>query len=171
MDVYGQLNSNDIDVGFENNEAGFPSGNSLFLGVFITLVPKLLPRLMPMFMFNTSPEMKAKLDEPDYIEENEVMLREKFSEYFKIIEDIIETLDGSPVKKSSEYTGFKKFLFGSLESVDIDVSSFLGDLEVGPLRKLGRIARGEDSSSHLYSMIADGIIAVGSYIYSGVVIS
>ena len=39
---------------------------------------------MPMFMFNTSPEMKAKLDEPDYIEENEVMLREKFSEYFKV---------------------------------------------------------------------------------------
>jgi len=151
-------------------QAGLPSGNSLFLGVFITLVPKLLPRLMPMFMFNTSPEMKAKFDEPDYILENEVMLRDKFSEYFKIIEDIIETLDGSPVRKSSEYTGFKKFLFGSLEAVDIDVSSFLGDLEVGPLRTLGRIARGEDSSSHLYSMIADGIIAVGSYIYSSLVI-
>ena len=39
---------------------------------------------MPMFMFNTSPEMKAKFDEPDYILENEVMLRDKFSEYFKV---------------------------------------------------------------------------------------
>merc|ERR1719400_2651384 len=102
-------------------------------------------------MYSASPEMKAKFDEPDYIRENEILLKEKFSEYFKIIEDIIETLDGSPVKKSSEYTGFKKFLFGSLEAVD---------LEVGPLHHLGRIARGEDSSSPLYSMIADGIIAV-----------
>merc|ERR1719513_23607 len=50
-------------------------------------------------MLNTNPEMKAKFDEPDYIRENEILLKEKFSEYFKIIEDIIETLDGSPVKK------------------------------------------------------------------------
>jgi len=170
MDVFRALTSNAIDTGLGNNEAGLPSGSSLFLGVFITLVPKLLPRLMPAFMLNTTPEMKAKFDEPDYIRENEILLKEKFSEYFKIIEDIIETLDGSPVKKSSEYTGFKKFLFGSLEAVDIDVSSFLGDLEVGPLRHLGRIARGEDSSSPLYSMIADGIIAVGSYIYNTLVL-
>ena len=37
-----------------------------------------------MFMFNSAPEVKAKFDEPDYIQENEVMLRDKFSEYFKV---------------------------------------------------------------------------------------
>ena len=53
----------------------------------------------------------------------------------QVVEDVIETLDGSPVKKSSEYTGFKKFLFGCLESLNIDVSSFMGELEVEPVRQ------------------------------------
>ena len=39
---------------------------------------------MPAFMLNTTPEMKAKFDEPDYIWENEILLKEKFSEYFKV---------------------------------------------------------------------------------------
>ena len=55
MDVFRALTSNAIDTGLGNNEvtyllvlniitsylqAGLPSGSSLFLGVFITLVPK-----------------------------------------------------------------------------------------------------------------------------------
>ena len=48
----------------------------------------------------------------------------------QVVEDVIETLDGSPVKKSSEDTGFKKFLFGCLESLNIDVSNFMGELEL-----------------------------------------
>jgi hypothetical protein len=53
--------------------------------VNLIYVSQLLPRLMPMFMFNSSPEMKAKIDEPYFIQENEIMLREKFSEYFKVM--------------------------------------------------------------------------------------
>ena len=30
------------------------------------------------------------------------------------------------MKKSSEYTGFQRFLLGCLESLDIDVTKFIG---------------------------------------------
>ena len=45
-----------------------------------------------------------------------------------MVEDIISSVgnDNQLEKKSSEYTGFKKFLFGSLEALDINVSDYLG---------------------------------------------
>ena len=78
--------------------------NSLFLGVFITLIPKvrrtqalffsslfilfyfkLLPRIMPVFMKNSAPEIKAKFDSPDFVENNEEMLKEEFTKYFQVM--------------------------------------------------------------------------------------
>ena len=46
-----------------------------------------------------------------------------------MVEDIISSVgsDNQLEKKSSEYTGFKKFLFGSLEALDINVSDYLGN--------------------------------------------
>ena len=45
---------------------------------------------------------------------------------FQIIEDIVATFNGESMKKSSEYTGFQRFLLGCLESLDIDVTKFIG---------------------------------------------
>lgn len=47
--------------------------------------------------------------------------------YFQIIENIVETFNGESIKKSSEYSGFQKFLIGCLESLDIDVTQFIGE--------------------------------------------
>merc|ERR1711936_22054 len=142
---------------------------SLFLGVFITLVPKLLPRILPVFMANSKPEIQAKFDSPDFVENNEVMLKEEFSKYFQIIEDIVDTVDRQSLTKSSDYTGFKKFLLGCFEALDIDISRFMGDIELSKVKRMGEIARGEAPNSPMYSMIADAIIAAGTFIYNSVV--
>ena len=45
-----------------------------------------------------------------------------------MVEDIVTASgDGSLERKGQEYTGFKKFLFGSLEALDINVSDYLGE--------------------------------------------
>lgn len=143
-------------------------GNSLFLGVFITIIPKLLPRIMPVFMRNSAPEIRAKFDAPDFVENNEEMLRQEFSNYFQIIEDIVETFNGDSIKKSTDYTGFPRFLIGCLESLDIDVTKFIGDLDLRRVQQLGDMARGTDPNSGMYNVIADTIIAIGAFLYSSV---
>merc|ERR1712200_284667 len=87
----------------------------------------------------------------------------KFVENLKMVEDIVEAAEDNTLeRKSQDYTGFKRFLFGSLEALDINVSDYIG-LEVKAVQKLARIAQGEDSMSGLYNIIADGIIAVSSF--------
>ena len=101
-------------------------------------------------MANSQPEIRAKFDSPDFVENNEAMLKEEFSKYFQvrnpaqpshrrivtfivlyqIIEDIVDTIEGQALTKSDDYTGFKKFLLGCLESLDIDVSRFMGELSI-----------------------------------------
>ena len=45
-----------------------------------------------------------------------------------MVEDIITSFgdDGDQLTKSKESTGFQKFLFSSLETLDIDVSDYIG---------------------------------------------
>ena len=101
-------------------------------------------------MVNSQPEIRAKFDSPDFVENNEAMLKEEFSKYFQvrnpgqpsdlrivtfivnnqIIEDIVDTIDGQSLTKSTDYTGFKKFLLGCLEALDLDVSRFMGELSI-----------------------------------------
>merc|ERR1712062_551582 len=153
-----------------SSRQSFESGAdiSLFLGVFITIVPKLLPRILPALMVNSKPEIRAKFDSPDFVENNEAMLKDEFSKYFQIIEDIVDTIEGQALTKSDDYTGFKKFLLGCLESLDIDVSRFMGEIEISKVKRMGEIARGEAANSQMYSMIADAIIAAGTFIYNSV---
>ena len=49
---------------------------------------------------------------------------------FQIIEDIVETFNGDSIKKSTDYTGFPRFLIGCLESLDIDVTKFIGNNKI-----------------------------------------
>ena len=45
---------------------------------------------MPVFMMNSAPEVRAKFDAPDFVENNEEMLKEEFSNYFQVkIKDFI----------------------------------------------------------------------------------
>jgi len=39
---------------------------------------------MPVFMRNSAPEIRAKFDAPDFVENNEEMLRQEFSNYFQV---------------------------------------------------------------------------------------
>merc|ERR1719277_2226017 len=109
-----------------------------------------------------SPEMKSKSEEPSYYTDGEKMFREKFSENLQMVEDIITTFgDENTLEKSSqEATGFKKFLFSSLEALDIDVTDYVGNLELNSIKHLGRLARGEDRLSPYYDMAADGLLAL-----------
>merc|ERR1712025_712631 len=142
------------------------NSNSLFLGVFITLIPKLLPRIMPVFMTNSAPEIKAKFDSPDFVENNEEMLKEEFTKYFQIVEDIVDTFDGTGLEKSSEYSGFQRFLLGCLESLDIDVTRFFGSLKLDRVKHLGDIARGTAPNSVMYNLIAETIIRMGEFFFN-----
>merc|ERR1712115_652799 len=169
MENYLGVLSNEIfDNGLPAKESGLPCPSSLMLGVFVTMLPKLVPRILPFFMNNDSPGLKAKFDDPNYLKEGEQMFKDKFSENLQMVEDIISSVgnDNQLEKKSSDYTGFKRFLFGSLEALDINVSDYIGGLEVKSVQKLARIAQGEDSMSGLYNIIADGIIAVSSFIFN-----
>lgn len=138
-----------------------------------------------MFMLDSSPETKSKFADPNYVTDSEAMFREKFSENLQMVEDIITSFgdDTDRVEKSQEYSGFQKFLFTSLETLDIDVSDyigtynkislishsllvlFLGGLEIDSIKHLGRLARGEDRMSPYYSMIAEALIGLGSIIF------
>ena len=40
---------------------------------------------MPVFMANSAPEIKAKFDTPDFVENNEEMLKDEFIKYFQVI--------------------------------------------------------------------------------------
>ena len=117
----------------------------------------------------------------------EEMFREKFSENLQMVEDIITTFgdENSLEKSAQEATGFKKFLFSSLEALDIDVSdyvgkddfhfssnwiinptkTFSGNLEMASIKQLGRLARGEDRLSPYYNMAADAVLAFGSILF------
>ena len=48
----------------------------------------------------------------------------------QIIEDIVDTVDTQEVTKSDDFTGFKKFLLGCLEALDIDISRFMGKINI-----------------------------------------
>ena len=84
-----------------------------------------------MFLLDSSPETKSKFDDPNYVSDGEAMFREKFSENLQMVEDIITSFgdDEDRVEKSQEYSGFQKFLFTSLETLDIDVSDYIGNLQ------------------------------------------
>jgi len=151
----------------ENGLENLPCPSSLLLGVLVTLLPKMVPRLMPYFLGSAAPEVKSRFSDPQYLLENEEVFREKFVENLKMVEDIVEAAEDNTLeRKSQDYTGFKRFLFGSLEALDINVSDYIGGLEVKSVQKLARIAQGEDSMSGLYNIIADGIITVSSFIFN-----
>ena len=40
---------------------------------------------MPVFMINSAPEIKAKFDSPDFVENNEEMLKDEFIKYFQVM--------------------------------------------------------------------------------------
>merc|ERR1719219_2814514 len=119
-------------------------------------------------MVFVTPDRKSKFADPDFLPEGEEMFREKFSENLQMVEDIITTFgdENSLEKSAQEATGFKKFLFSSLEALDIDVSDYIGNLEMKSIRQLGRLARGEDSLSPYYDMAADGILAVANILFN-----
>merc|ERR1712071_327008 len=144
---------------------GLPCPTTLLIGTLITLLPRIAPRLMPVFLAGRS-DLKAQFADPDYMKESEQLFREKFVENLMMVEDIVTASgDGSLERKGQEYTGFKKFLFGSLEALDINVSDYLGGMDISSLQGLARVARGEDPMDGIYNIIADGIISVGSYVY------
>ena len=46
-----------------------------------------------------------------------------------MVEDIVVAAEDNTLeRKSQDYTGFKRFLFGSLEALDINVSDYIGQL-------------------------------------------
>merc|ERR1711994_516180 len=154
----------DNDIATKGAEVGLPTVGTLFLGVFVTLLPKLVPRLM-VFM---TPERKSKFSDPAFLPEGEKMFREKFSENLQMVEDIITTFgDENQLEKSTaEATGFKKFLFSSLEALDIDLTDYIGNLEINSIKQLGRLARGEVRLSPYYDMAADEIITVANILFN-----
>lgn len=78
-------------------------------------------------MFTVDRSLDAKFDDPNYVSNGEEMFREKFSENLQMVEDIISSFgDEDKLQKSKESTGFQKFLFSSLEALDIDVSDYIG---------------------------------------------
>ena len=54
---------------------------------------QLLPRLMPVLMVNSAEEIKAKFDAPDFVEDNEEMLKEEFSKYFEVKSAFLDLID------------------------------------------------------------------------------
>ena len=65
---------------------------------------KLLPRIMPVFMTNSAPEIKAKFDTPDFVENNEEMLKEEFTKYFQVMSFLrLRVCSISRFKKTLEY--------------------------------------------------------------------
>ena len=137
-----------------------------------------------MFMIDSNADTKSKFDDPNYLPDGEELFREKFSENLQMVEDIITSFsDDDHVLKSQESSGFQKFLFTSLEALDIDVTDYIGKtqtnkpwnilthnnisggLEIESIKHLGRLARGEDSLSPYYGMIADALIGLGSVLY------
>ena len=60
---------------------------------------------------------------------------------------------------------FIKFMHLKVKEKYLIVNIFKGGLEVDSIRKLARIARGEDVYSPYYTMAADALLAVGSYLY------
>ena len=45
---------------------------------------QLVPRILPFFMNNDAPGLKAKFDDPNYLQEGEQMFRDKFSENLQV---------------------------------------------------------------------------------------
>ena len=48
------------------------------------MILQLVPRILPFFMNNDAPGLKAKFDDPNYLQEGEQMFRDKFSEYLQV---------------------------------------------------------------------------------------
>jgi len=159
----GQLTNEIFDSGLgQKGIEGLPDPSHLLMGVFVTLLPKLVPRLMPFFFLGQPQQVRERFSDPDFYTENEELFRSKFTEYMRMLEDVvIKAEDGSFERDRKEFTGTKKFFFGLLEALDVDVSDYVGGLEVESVREVARISSGEDSMSGLYNMIADSIMTLG----------
>merc|ERR1712203_825141 len=121
----------------ENGLENLPCPSSLLLGVLVALLPKMVPRLMPYFLGSASAEVKSRFSDPGYLIESEEVFREKFVENLRMVEDIVTAAEDNTLeRKSQDYTGFKRFLFGSLEALDINVSDYIGGLEVRSVQRL-----------------------------------
>merc|ERR1719153_92037 len=160
----------DYDLGQKGDLFGLPGESTAILGILCALLPKIVPHILPYFIAN--PDTQAKFSDPEYMKESEQSFRDKFVEHLEMVEDIVDSVDGfdegDPDKKrmSEEFTGFRKFLFGSLEALDVNVADYVGHLEVESVKHLARIAKGEDQMSPFYNMVADTIMAVGSFLYN-----
>merc|ERR1719479_478495 len=76
-----------VHVGFaENGLENLPCPSSLLLGVLVTLLPKMVPRLMPYFLGSATAEVKSRFSDPQYFLESEEVFREKFVENLKMVE-------------------------------------------------------------------------------------
>lgn len=58
---------------------------------------------MPVFMRNSAPEIRAKFDAPDFVENNEEMLRQEFSNYFQVTPCLVSSLLFVDVDIKEEY--------------------------------------------------------------------
>merc|ERR1711878_41850 len=72
MDAFlmtNEIQDNDFLTKGVEAASELPSVGTLFLGVFVTLLPKLVPRLLPMFTVDRS--LDAKFDDLNYVANGE----------------------------------------------------------------------------------------------------
>ena len=115
-----------------STEGGLDGPSTLLLGVFVTLLPKVscslttfpdtcpISRWFPACFPSSWPTSQLKT----------ISSSHKFVENLLMVDNIVvASEDNSLERMSQDYTGFKKFLFGSLEALDINVSDYIGEIK------------------------------------------
>lgn len=76
---------------YDNGNAAFVNEGGdttkVFLGVLVTLLPKIIPRIMPAMLGDA--RVKEKFQDQEYLDTVEHMFREKFIENLDVFEDLV----------------------------------------------------------------------------------
>jgi len=93
---------------------------TIFLGVVVTLLPKIIPRVMPALVPEAN--LREKFDNEDYIRGVEDMFREKFLANLDAIENLVRAWKDNTLDT-------EKFGFGGADSILSKEDFIVGDTE------------------------------------------
>lgn len=126
---------------------------TIFLGVVVTLLPKIVPRVMPALV-PESANLREKFDDEDYVKEVENMFREKFLQNLDAIESLVNAWKNNALDQD-KYGGIlskEDFFVGDTEGFQNDILEAIRFLQ-------DRMQRSNDATA------SDGITRLANSIW------
>jgi len=146
---------------------------TLFLGIFVSLLPKMIPMILSQLVADA--DLRAKYSDEHYEEEVEELFREKFSNNLQMFEDIIQQWQDNSLNLADYGLDFIPAPLQMISRMASDLSQhqdkptpFQNNLLKGIEFLQYRIDRSRDADDRITKM-ANGVWMVGRTLYTTIV--